>query len=86
LWLYNDDNQPAYQNDAKTEIWVNDYKTNEWINAKQSWYIKDQTTPMNYGLGAQTEPAEGALNFDQAIKHIYEVEKKFNIHGGNLEH
>lgn len=82
LWL---DKQP-YKNDPKTEIWVNDYKTKEWINAKQGWYIKGEITPMGYGLGAQTQQKEDALNFEEAVQHIYLVEKKFNIHGGNLEH
>ena len=83
LWL---DKQQAYKADSKTEIWVNDYKTREWINARQAWYIKDEITPMGYGLGAQLQQADGALNYDEAIKHIYLVEKKFNIHGGNLQH
>ncbi|MCW8932265.1 MAG: nitrous oxide reductase accessory protein NosL [Gammaproteobacteria bacterium] len=82
LWL----EKQTYHSDPKTEIWVNNYKTNEWINAKQSWFIKGQTTPMNYGLGAQPEKIDGALDFEQAVKHINEIEKKYNIHGGNLEH
>ncbi len=82
LWL---DTQ-SYKDDPKTEIWVNNFKTNEWINARLAWFVKGQTTPMNYGLGAQPEKAEGALNYEQAIQHINEVEKKLNIHGGNLDH
>jgi copper chaperone NosL len=82
LWL---DTQ-TYKDDLKTEIWVNDYKTREWINAREAWYIKGEISPMGYGLGAQTQAADGALNYVDAIKHIYLVEKKFNIHGGNLDH
>lgn len=82
LWL---DHQP-YKDNPETEVWVNDYKTRNWINAKQSWFIKGEISPMGYGLGAQTEKTEGALNYAEAIKHIYLVEKTFNIHGGNLEH
>ncbi len=82
LWL----STQSYKDDLKTEVWVNNYKTNEWINAKQAWFVKGQTTPMNYGLGAQPEKTEGALNYEQAIQHINEVEKKLNIHGGNLAH
>ncbi|MDX2504057.1 MAG: nitrous oxide reductase accessory protein NosL [Gammaproteobacteria bacterium] len=82
LWL----DKQSYKDNPKTEIWVNDYTSREWIDAKQSWYIKDEITPMGYGLGAQTEKTEGALNYEQAVKHIYLVEKKYNIHGGNLEH
>jgi hypothetical protein len=40
---------------------------------------------MEYGLGAQPDPAPGALNFDQAREHIFEVERKHNIHGGQQE-
>lgn len=82
LWL----EKQTYSDDPKTEIWVNNYKTKDWINAKQSWYIKGQTTPMNYGLGAQPDKVDGALDYEQAVKHINLVEKKFNVHGGNLEH
>jgi len=87
LWLNSEglDTQ-AYKADPKTEIWVNNYKTDDWINAEQSWFIKGQTTPMNYGLGAQPDKVDGALNYEQAVEHIYEVEETFNIHGGNLEH
>ena len=82
LWL----DKQAYKDDPKTEIWVNDYKTREWINARQAWYKTGEISPMGYGLGAQTQKQDGMLNYDDAIKHIYLVEKKFNIHGGNLEH
>ena len=86
LWLNKAEKQAVYRKDPKTEIWVNDYKTKEWIDAKKAWYIKDEISPMGYGLGAQLENAEGALNYDQAVEHIYVVEDKLNIHGGNLDH
>ena len=82
LWL----DKQTYKNDAKTEVWVNDYKTREWINAKKAWYKTGEISPMGYGLGAQKKQQEGMLSYDEAIKHIYLVEKKFNIHGGNLDH
>ena len=82
LWL---EEQP-YKNDPKTEIWVNDYKTKEWLDARKAWFVKGEISPMGYGLGAEKDKTEGALNFEQAVKHIEEVEKKLNIHGGNLEH
>ncbi len=82
LWL----DTKEFKNDPRTQIWVNDYKNNQWIDARTAWYSTGLNTPMNYGLGAQTEQVDGALNFDQAIIHINEVEKKLNIHGGNLEH
>lgn len=82
LWL----EQQAYKDDPKTEIWVNDYKTKQWLDAKKAWFVKGEISPMGYGLGAEKEKTEGALNFNQAVKHIEDVEKKLNIHGGNLEH
>jgi hypothetical protein len=36
---------------------------------------------MEYGLGAQRDPAPGALGFEQAIAHIYEVERRFSAEG-----
>jgi hypothetical protein len=82
LWL----DTKEFKNDPKIQIWVNDYKSKNWIDAKKAWYVKDLTTPMNYGLGAQLENTDGALNYEQAVIHIYEVEEKLNIHGGNFEH
>lgn len=82
LWL----DTKQFKNDPKTQIWVNDFKTKNWIDARQAWYVKDLTTPMNYGLGAQINKVDGALNFDEAVIQINEVEEKLNIHGGNLEH
>jgi len=82
LWLASKD----FKDDPKVQIWVNDFKTKKWIDAKSAWYIKDLTTPMNYGLGAQLDKVAGALNYEQAVRHINKVEEVFNIHGGNLEH
>ncbi|MCB1861306.1 MAG: hypothetical protein KDI47_06200, partial [Gammaproteobacteria bacterium] len=44
----------------------------------------DKLTPMEYGLGAQSDPAPEALDFEQAKAHVVEVEKRFNIHGVQL--
>ncbi|MCU7799792.1 MAG: nitrous oxide reductase accessory protein NosL [gamma proteobacterium symbiont of Lucinoma myriamae] len=82
LWL----DTKEFKNDPKIQIWVNDYKSKNWIDAKKAWYVKDLTTPMNYGLGAQLDNTDGALNYEQAVIQIYEVEEKLNIHGGNFEH
>jgi len=76
IWL--DDQN--WKDDPRTEIWVNDYRTGKWINAKTAWYVKIKNTPMDYGLGAQTEKVAGALNFEQAREHIYKVEERFNQH------
>lgn len=82
LWL----DSSEFKDDQKTEIWVRGRKEEKWLDAKKAWYVKGMVTPMNYGLGAQTEKQDGALNFEQAKQHIVEVEKKFNIHGGNYNH
>ncbi|MFK5984125.1 MAG: nitrous oxide reductase accessory protein NosL [Pseudomonadota bacterium] len=85
LWLAAKQQQ-TWQADEKTEIWVTDVNSGKWINAKTAWYIKEQITPMNYGLGAVATEQKGAINFIQARQHIDEVEKKLNIHGGNFKH
>ena len=74
IWL---DQQP-WKDDPKTEIWVNDWRTGDWIDARRAWYVPGQITPMEYGLGAQKDPAPGALDFARARRHIYAVEKRFN--------
>lgn len=79
IWL----DKQGWKDDARTEIWVNDHRDQKWINARSAWYVKlSSHTPMDYGLGAQTDKQEGALNFDEAKAHIYEVDKRFNIHSG----
>jgi copper chaperone NosL len=82
LWL----DKQEYKSNPKTEIWVNDYKLNKWLNAKQAWFVKGEISPMGYGLGAQESKVDNAINFEQAVEHIFLVEKNQNIHGGNLEH
>ena len=67
-----------------TEIWVNDHRSGQWIDARHAHYLTGQVTPMGYGLGAQTDPAEGALDFARAKAHIFEVEGRFNVHGAHL--
>lgn len=80
IWL---DQQP-WKDNPRTEIWVTDYKTGEWIDARKASYVKNQLTPMNYGLGAQPQTAPGALNFAEAREHIYRVEEKYNLHNGTI--
>ncbi len=80
LWL----DQQAWKDNQLTEIWVTDFKTEQWIDAKTAHYVKDQLSPMNYGLGAQTESAPDSLNFVEASAHIYKIEEKYNLHNGTL--
>ncbi|MES9848836.1 MAG: hypothetical protein ABW145_10640, partial [Candidatus Thiodiazotropha sp.] len=41
-------------------------------------------TPMEYGLGAQTEAAPDGLSFAQAKEHIRSVEQQNQIHTAHL--
>jgi len=82
LWL----DASEWKDNQQTEIWVRSFKEDKWIDAKTAWYIKGKVTPMGYGLGAQSEKQADAIDFIQAKKHIVEVEKKFNIHGGSYNH
>jgi copper chaperone NosL len=63
-----------------TEIWVTDWRSGEWIDARAATYLAGQHTPMEYGLGAQIEPSPDGLNFEQARQHVFEVERRFNLH------
>ncbi|MBK8640169.1 MAG: hypothetical protein IPN92_18500 [Chromatiaceae bacterium] len=74
IWL----DQRPWREDPRTEIWVNDWRNGAWIDARTAYYLKGKETPMQYGLGAQTEPMPGALNFAEAKIHILEVEARFN--------
>lgn len=81
LWLQD---QP-FRDDPRTEIWVADYRNRQWIDARSAHYVILNSSPMEYGLGAQADPVEGAMNFEQAKAHIREIEKKFNVHGLQLQ-
>ena len=76
LWL----EQQPWKDDPRTEIWVADYRNGEWIDARKASYVTDRISPMNYGLGAQKEMTEGALDFSQAKEHIIMSEKECHHH------
>lgn len=67
-----------------TEFWVSDWRTGDWIDAASAAYVPEQVTPMGYGLGAQPDAAPGTLTFAEAKAHVFEVERSFNVHGGQL--
>ncbi len=77
LWL----DQQSWKDDPRTEIWVTDHRNGRWIDARTARYVVGKATPMDYGLGAQDDPTEGALDFAAAREHIYAVEAKFHSHG-----
>ena len=59
---------------------MTDYRNGEWIDARKASYVTDRISPMNYGLGAQKEMTEGALDFSQAKEHIIMAEKERHHH------
>ena len=74
IWL---DGQP-WREDPRTQIWVTDWRNGAWIDARTAHYLPGKETPMQYGLGAQSEPAPGAIDFAAARRHIHAVEERFN--------
>lgn len=79
IWL---ETQP-WKDDPLTEIWVADHRNGEWIDARMAYYVTGKISPMNYGLGAQADAAEGALDFKQAVQHIRSAENGRHHHGGH---
>lgn len=82
IWL----EDKAWRDDPTTEIWVTDWRNGEWIDARTATWITGRVTPMEYGLGAQSEPVSGGLDYAQARERIFEVERRFNVPGGQLDH
>ena len=80
LWL---EGEP-WNDDPRTEIWVTDHRSGEWIDARTATYVQEKITPMEYGLGAQSEPAPGGLEFEQAKRHVVHVEERFTEQGVQL--
>ena len=66
-----------------TEIWVNDHRNGNWIDAQTAFYITGHNTPMEYGLGAQTESSGESMNFSAAKKYVFEKENRTNAHGSH---
>ena len=83
LWL--DEQDWDQQRKAAAQIWVNDWRNGDWINARTATYIKGQVTPMEYGLGAQTDTTPDGIGFEQARRHIHDIEQRFNVHGAHLK-
>lgn len=81
IWLRDKD----WADHQKTEIWVNHHQTGAWLNARKAIFIDGQNTPMSFGLGAQSEPVEGGMSYQQAVQHINDREKRFNKSGADLK-
>ena len=78
VWL----DQQDWKDEPDVEIWVNEQNNGKWINARTARFTRNNNTPMAYGLGAQVSDNPALLNFSQARAHIYEIEKKYNLHNG----
>ncbi|WP_459870966.1 nitrous oxide reductase accessory protein NosL [Endothiovibrio diazotrophicus] len=76
IWL----EEKPFRDAASTEIWVNDWRNGTWIDARRATYLTGQVTPMEYGLGAQPEPAPGGLDFARAKALVFDEERRFNGH------
>ncbi|WP_121626269.1 hypothetical protein [Poseidonibacter antarcticus] len=61
LWYHN----IKFQKEATLWVYTND--TNEYINARDAWYMRTDTTPMNYGFGANKVKQEGYVDFEAMI-------------------
>jgi copper chaperone NosL len=82
IWL----DKQAWKADPRTEIWVTDYRNGKWIDARKAGYVTGKVTPMGYGLGAQADRIDGALDFTAAREHIYKVESSEHKHKGGHMH
>ncbi len=72
LWL----DKQNWKTDPRVEIWVNDFKTGVWIDAKNSVFEKGKITPMDFGLGATLQSDEPTINFEEAVKQIYQSQNR----------
>ena len=61
---------------AGTELWVTDHRDGHWIDGFTATYLHGQMTPMDFGFGAQTEAAEGGMNFEAMRSMVLENEAK----------
>jgi len=72
VWLQD----KAWKDDAGTELWVNDHRDGRWIDGHKASYLGGQRTPMEFGIGAQDDPAEGGMTFQQARGYVLEMESR----------
>ena len=79
IWL---DQQP-WKNDSRTTMWVTDFNNGEWLDMKTAWYVAGHKTPMDYGLGAQSQKTDGAMDFEQAMEHVRQRDQRSRSGQGN---
>ncbi len=80
IWL---EDKP-WRDDPKTEIWVAERNGAGWLNARKAFYVTGDSTPMEYGVGAQSVNSGGAMDFTALRGYILEREQRFNQHGDDL--
>jgi copper chaperone NosL len=82
IWL---EDKP-WRDSPTTEVWATDHRNGEWIDARSAYYTNKQLTPMEYGLGAQSQPPiENSLSYAEAKRRIFEIEATYNQHGTHLD-
>jgi len=64
---------------------VTDHKTGDWIDAFAASYVTGETTPMDYGLGAEITSSDSALNYQQAVREIHDREERLHQKGSPLQ-
>jgi len=83
LWL--DEENIKWRDKAK--IWVVGVSSGEWIDAREALFIDDLITPMAYGLGAYRgenfPKGRRALNFNQMVERVKEIEEMYTKRGLN---
>lgn len=79
VWL---EAQPG-KDHPRIEIWVNDWRNGVWIDARRATYLTGQVTPMEFGLGAQSDPHRDGLDFAQARERILAQERRQSLHGAH---
>jgi len=81
IWL---EDKP-WRDTPSTEVWTVDHHNGEWIDARSAYYIKGQLTPMEYQIGAQSQPPiSKSLSYAEAKLHVFKVEATYNQHGAEL--
>jgi len=82
VWLQD----KTWQDDAGTELWVNDHRDGRWIDGYKASYVSGQRTPMDFAIGAQDEPAEGGMTFQQARRYALEIQSRRQLKKANKLH
>jgi len=81
-WL---DAQP-WKDAPATELWVADHRDGHWIDGRRAVYLGGQMTPMDFGYGAQDEPASGGMSYAQALAAILAREARRQSPGADHAH